>query len=85
MTTNISAMIETQVSEAVDTGNIGALDYITDDIQAAIDEMVEDGPAFATEAWAEAKRDELRTAIQQARGQIEMDRAAAARRAAYAE
>lgn len=85
MNTNISAMIETQISEAIDSGDIGALHYITDDIQAAIDEMVEDGPAFATDDWAQAKRDELRTAIQQARGQIEMDRAAAARFAAYAE
>lgn len=81
MNKNISAMIEELVSEAIEAGDVAALEYISDDVQAAIDEMVEDGPAFATDDWAQAKRDELRTAIQQARGQIEIDRAAAARRA----
>lgn len=81
MNKNISAMIEELVSEAIEMGDVAALEYISDDVQAAIDEMVEDGPAFATDDWAQAKRDELRTAIQQARGQIEIDRAAAARRA----
>lgn len=81
MNKNISAMIEELVSEAIEAGDVAALEYISDDVQAAIDEMVEDGPTFATDDWAQAKRDELRTAIQQARGQIEIARAAAARRA----
>lgn len=81
MNKNISAMIEELVSEAIEAGDVAALEYISDEVQAAIDEMVEDGPAFATDDWAQAKRDELRTAIRQARGQIEIDRAAAARRA----
>ena len=67
---NISAMIETLIDEAIEAGDARALDYISDRIQAAIDQMMEDGPAFATDDWAQAKRDELRTAIQQARSEI---------------
>ena len=71
----ISEMIKTLVSEAVEKGDVAALNYIEDRVQADIDEMVEDGPVFANEAWAQGKREELRVALEGARIEITRENA----------
>lgn len=71
----ISEMIKTLVSEAVEKGDVAALNYIEDRVQADIDEMVEDGPVFANEAWAQGKREELRVALEAARIEITRENA----------
>lgn len=59
----ISAMIGEMMRECLNGGSDADLSRAIDQVNAAIDEMVEDGPVFANEAWAEAKRDELKAAL----------------------